>query len=159
MAEFGDAIVPLDQALQERKNPPAQCASGPLSNSAGSENSQRDLVRSLREVAQARDVIAGLQRIDDRLAAGVAIERTHDLLNFYRAVWAIFEELGCHAAEDRARRDFEALTGVGWPWFVAALDAFGFALLPPERRHVFYKMGGGVTRGDVEGWNGYPGHE
>ena len=155
MAEIGGTDVPLEYAFWERKNPPARSASGNFSNPAGSETPGRDLVKSLRLAMQARDVIAALRRIDERLTRGAAIERTDDHLNFYRAAWVIFDQLGCHAAEDRARRDFEALTGASWPWFAGALDAFGFALLPPARRHALYKMGGGVTRGDVEGWNDY----
>lgn len=142
----------------KKKNPPTY-AGGLKSRSADDAVTGRDLVKSFREIRQARDVIAGLQRLDARLAVGGTIERTDDLLNFYRVVWAIFEQIGCHAAEDRDRREFEAATGVEWCWFASALDAFGFALLPAARRHALYKMGGGVTRGDVEGWNEYPGHE
>lgn len=142
----------------QEKSPPAD-ANGLSKHRNADREIGGDLVKSFREIRQARDVIAGLQRIDARIASGDAMERTDDLLNFYRAAWAIFEQIRCEAAEDRDRRDFEAATGVEWCWFAGALDAFGFALLPPARRHALYKMGGGVTRGDVEGWNEYPGHE
>lgn len=141
---------------REEKSPPV-VAGGPFKQRiARRASTGADLVKSFRELRQVRDVVDVLRRIDDQIASGAAIERTDDLLRFYRTSWAIFDQLGCHAAKDRARRDFEALTGASWRWFTAALDAFGFVLLPPERRHVLYKMGGGVTRGDVEGWNDYP---
>lgn len=150
---------PEARSIDEIEKSPSADADGPFKHRSADRHLGGDLVKSFRETRQARDVIGGLRRIDDRLAAGGFIERTADLLNFYRTLWAIFEQIGCHAAEDCDRRDFEAAAGVEWCWFASALDAFGFALLPPARRHVLYKMGGGVTRGDVEGWNGYPGHE
>jgi hypothetical protein len=153
MAGFGGAIVQAQSNYRVRKNPPTRSVSGNLSNPAGSETPGRDLVRSLRAAAQVCDLVEGLKRIDERLAAGAALDRSDDLLRFYRAIWGIFDQLGCHAAQDRCRRDFERITGVSWGWFVGALDALGFALLTPAQRHAYYKAGGGVTRGDVEGWS------
>lgn len=136
---------------QSKKSPPALTDGLPKHRIAGRAIAGGNLGNSLRAGAQVRDLVEGLKRIDERLAAGAALERNDDLLQFYRATWEIFDQLGCHAAQDHSRRDFEAITGVSWGWFVGALDALGFALLTPAALRAVYKAGGGVMLADVDG--------
>jgi len=133
MADFGGAIVQTDSEWRNEKNPPAQRASGNLSNPAGSETPGRDLVRSLRDAAQVCNYVATLMRIDSKIADGEEIDCCEDVRRSYAACWRIFEA----CADKSARRDFVAITGESWGRFTGALDALGFRLLPAEKREAF----------------------
>lgn len=139
MARDGGRIVPFDLARRKRKNPPAGDAGGHLSNPAGPETPRRDMVRSLRDVKQARLAVRVLINSSGALAEiaikggdafAVAAKIKDALATLYADGFEVMEAI--HDAE--LGDAFDAIFGCTFGDLERALESVGWLIATPETR-------------------------